>query len=915
MIPVPVVRDSVARRVRRELSGGVALEQKVRSWLEGAFGVDMGQVRIHTGAEADGLARAFEAEAFTVGADIFFQDGCFNPGSRVGRWLLAHEVAHAVRQGGGAGAADAECVQPYDDLSEYAADEAATFVVSGRKVPGPAAAPQRLTDAATMLVQCHSSWEHRMLGDCNTNSLDVVARSLNKSQGDSGAFLRKMRQLLELWQRNPESVTEAQMREHFPDIRAIRMQGSGLLVTYGELNTLADYLPQPAVLDAQPKSILLPILQTVRQETYNKIGASWLLNASSANFVNNLVNWNWGGFVEKILETRRMDDLTRYVGTGGVGHYYGLLARNACHFAPYAWHRWYQFHMISRDYAMRSWQAGEGSNGENRYKAWLYHGYADHFLQDSFAAGHLVNKTLIMQWFVDWVADKYIPTGDWNRIKTMTTALQPGLAPNDMYTSWPYTGTTKDPETGQEMATYETRRAASGVSSVSGSDLGTAYSNYLTFLTNSVTQASTAALHDYYNEQSLWVSSPAHTTPFQIWGDDTLLKSGDGVRIASETAKLSQQALLNILDTGTDGDISPGRIRDRFPTKAGTNSSSVIDLQHWHASVHDKAVNELFGSVGQRGKYAAVWAFSRRLGKVSLDDGFTAPHHPVHHWIRRGSDNWYEARSPGWSTSTAPALCEFNSKLYAVFAAADGTLVWNRYSSGDWEWAIPPSLGPASQPYASNFAPTLTVWNNRLYCAYIDMDDRTVRLSTYNGSVWSTPERVPGTGSSIDAMTPALVGSGSSLFLVFRGPEGAGSTYFTEFHSVLGWLPAQPVPDWNTDSPVGACGANGFLHIARRGTQFHINVATRQSGVWVKAQYGEINAWLTEAGPSMAIDGSQLWMAYFSPDSHVHVGRGTASPDGSTTWSHDFRITEDYSEPETPGLALFDGQVHVMFRY
>ncbi|WP_411143065.1 DUF4157 domain-containing protein [Streptomyces sp. x-80] len=897
----------------------MALEQKVRSWLEGSFGVDMGQVRIHTGAEADGLARAFGAEAFTVGADIFFQDGCFNPGSGAGRWLLAHEVAHAVRQGGGSGAADAEWVQPYDDLSEYAADEAAALVVSSRKVPGPAAAPQRLTDVATMLVQCHSSWEHRMLGDCNTNSLDVVARSLNKSQGDSGAFLSKMRQLLRLWQTNPEDVTEAQMREQFPDIRAIRLQGSGLLVTYGELNTLADYLPQPEVLDAQPKSILLPILQTMRQETFDKIGADWLLFEPGVTFEGSVVSWGWERWIEKILVTRRLDALTTNVGAEGVGHYNGLLARNACHFAPYSWHRWYQFHMISRDYAMQSWNAGEGSNGENRYKAWLYHGYADHFLQDSFAAGHLVNKTSVMQWFVEWLDEGRvdISTGDWDQIKTMTTALQPGLAPRSMYTSWPYTGTVKDPETAQEMSTYEARRAASGVS---GPDLGTAYSNYLTFLANSVTQMSSGAVHDYYNEQSLWVSSRARTVPFQIWGDDTMLKGGDGVRVASETAKLSQQALLNILAYGNDGGIPPEVIRDQFPTKAGTNSSSVIDLQDWQASVRDKAVNDLFGSVDLGVKFAAVWLAEPRLGKVSLDDNVPA-RHPFHHWIRRPSGVWEESGyNPDWSASTPPALHEYNNQLYAVFAASDGTLMWSRCSPGFWRWETAQALGPVGQSFASNFAPTLTVWNGRLYCAYIDKDDRTVQLNNYNGSVWSTPERVPGTGSSIDSMTPALAGIGSnSLFMVFRGTEGAGSTHFTEFNLIpAGWREPQLIPDWNTASPVAACNANGFLRVARRGAEFRMNVATRQSGVWAKNQYGDVDIWRTQAGPAMATDGSsRLWMAYFNQNGQVHVGRGTASPAGSTDWTHEFSITRENSMPETPGLGTSGGpggEVHVMFR-
>ena len=38
-------------------------------------------------------------------------------------------------------------------------------------------------------------------------------------------------------------------------------------------------------------------------------------------------------------------------------------------------------------------------------QALIKNGYADHFLQDSFAAGHLVNKTLVMQWWVEFVND------------------------------------------------------------------------------------------------------------------------------------------------------------------------------------------------------------------------------------------------------------------------------------------------------------------------------------------------------------------------------------------------------------------------------------------------------------------------------------------------------------------------------
>ncbi|MBP2400813.1 hypothetical protein JO379_000282 [Streptomyces syringium] len=572
---------------------------------------------MHTGPEADALARWLGAEAFTVGADIFFRAGHLAPGSRRGRVLLAHEIAHTLQPDDSNTGRDR--VATHGHWRETAARQAGASVGAGGQClhPGPAAA--RRTDPRRALLVCrHSSWEHRMLGECNTGKLDAIALAVAKKDGTSGAYLRKIRQYVELWRASPEEVTEERIKEHFPDVRAIRMPGSGLLVTYGELNTLADYLPQPAVLDAQPKSVLLPILQTVRQETYNKIGKDWLLNASSANFEQALVNWQWGSFWEKILETSRMNDLTKGVGEQGVGHYYGLLARNACHFAPYAWHRWYQFHLIARDYAKRSYDAREGEGGENRYKALLYNGYADHFLQDAFAAGHLVNKTLVLQWFLDWVADKWIPVAEWDRAKEMTFAKQPGLAPAAMYTEYPYHGVVKDPETGQEESTRQARRDASGI--VGNPDSDTAYANWLAFLASGVVQASATAPHDFFNAQSLWVSSVNRSTPYQIWGDDTLLTGGDGVRIAAETAQMSQQAVTGILAQGHDGGITAASIHDRLPSRAGDTADGVTDLLSWHEQVKKKADNQLFSSL--RGTYIAISVGNPRLGKVSLDDSY-----------------------------------------------------------------------------------------------------------------------------------------------------------------------------------------------------------------------------------------------------------------------------------------------------
>ena len=70
--------------------GGEALPAGVRSFMEPRFGKDFGDVRVHRDAAASALTEAVQAKAFTVGSDVFFREGRFEPGTESGQRLLAH---------------------------------------------------------------------------------------------------------------------------------------------------------------------------------------------------------------------------------------------------------------------------------------------------------------------------------------------------------------------------------------------------------------------------------------------------------------------------------------------------------------------------------------------------------------------------------------------------------------------------------------------------------------------------------------------------------------------------------------------------------------------------------------------------------------------------------------------------------
>src|SRR5215470_1108170 len=95
----PVAGDLVARVVG---SRGAPLDRAVRDDMEGRFGHDFSQVRVHTDSRAQESAAAVGARAYTVGSDIVFGQGTYDPAAGAGKLLLAHELTHVVQQQAGA---------------------------------------------------------------------------------------------------------------------------------------------------------------------------------------------------------------------------------------------------------------------------------------------------------------------------------------------------------------------------------------------------------------------------------------------------------------------------------------------------------------------------------------------------------------------------------------------------------------------------------------------------------------------------------------------------------------------------------------------------------------------------------------------------------------------------------------------
>ena len=156
------VRPSIVSAIDAVRGGGLPLEPAVRERLEGGLGEAFGDIRVHADASAGALARAVSARAFTVGSDMFFAAGAYQPGSRDGDRLIAHEAMHVVQQRGAPASGSLNVSAPGEALELEAQKRADAFqaevaahgksVSAGEHEPTGAAGAKRASRSAVISV-------------------------------------------------------------------------------------------------------------------------------------------------------------------------------------------------------------------------------------------------------------------------------------------------------------------------------------------------------------------------------------------------------------------------------------------------------------------------------------------------------------------------------------------------------------------------------------------------------------------------------------------------------------------------------------------------------------------------------------------------------------------------------------------
>jgi hypothetical protein len=404
--------------------------------------------------------------------------------------------------------------------------------------------------AHSNVIQRHSSWEHQLLGDADPNDLAKIGNwqdliDKTKKKGSFGSRKREMEkaevvdidgvgkitkgnimhvisqelQRLNDWQKNPpQKGTSGEIDPKYQTV-LVALPGGGkdgispFVITYGEMNTLADYYGNVDLMKTADPKARFQLVQSVRQETFFRLKEIYgKLNDSLTSteekdqdvkdakkmmkgnaLVNQKLGFKFEGAITPDYISGKAGQIELLKGIQSIGtkedtnQYTPTLARNACHFVPESWHSWALYHEKAIVKAKESFgkknkaqqkiseaqqkqkaiEGGKNFDNQQNFQndinlklieidslkeevkslntesadlandAIIDNGFGDHYLQDSYAGGHMINKTKIMQWFVQWLDTQqwtmdYAGDDKWRKVQAIAYK-QPELASQTKY--------------------------------------------------------------------------------------------------------------------------------------------------------------------------------------------------------------------------------------------------------------------------------------------------------------------------------------------------------------------------------------------------------------------------------------------------------------------------------------------------
>ncbi|NJK51769.1 MAG: DUF4157 domain-containing protein [Leptolyngbyaceae cyanobacterium SU_3_3] len=169
--------EDLENAIAQARGSGQSLPDTIREPMEQSFGADFSSVRIYCDTQADQLNRSIQARAFTTGQDLFFRQGAYQPESRDGQELIAHELTHVVQQKG-IGIGKHQAASIHSHTSPISNQKSSMQVIQRDPEAADAYTPQENLSMSNFFYQHHTT--HGKSFDNDTAISNHEQRSENK---------------------------------------------------------------------------------------------------------------------------------------------------------------------------------------------------------------------------------------------------------------------------------------------------------------------------------------------------------------------------------------------------------------------------------------------------------------------------------------------------------------------------------------------------------------------------------------------------------------------------------------------------------------------------------------------------------------------------------------------------------------
>jgi hypothetical protein len=377
---------------------GHPLDPAILDAMESGFGHDFSRVRVHADEHASASARAIGAPAYTVGPHIAFDAGRYTPQTSAGRGLLAHELAHVVQQRNAGALGNDEGLTLWSSAPAEHEAAAAQAALDGR-TGGGLGAPA----GSRPVLQRYEAGEHAQFGEAGDALKDLVSKRAFRYKVKAGEMPRALAGRFGV----PVADLLAANENHLRKWQAESPAGGTVQGFDAGDVILIPPVVNDAVRDAL-KTGELTFTLGGRTVSYGQGIAMGDLFADPQHLVT-ASDATLKGLQDLIDKDKAKPgsvttaEWDRATGPATGGKYTELALKNEAHFAPTdpalaaASGR-------SADDNKSSWekyhaQAIAAAQAGNRDQALAINSFADHFLTDAFAAGHLFDKRDVMEVF------------------------------------------------------------------------------------------------------------------------------------------------------------------------------------------------------------------------------------------------------------------------------------------------------------------------------------------------------------------------------------------------------------------------------------------------------------------------------------------------------------------------------------